>query len=60
MLVLVVMVVSVVVMSFFIVVILILGAVITPPGDPFTLSLVAIPIYLLWELSILIVKKVES
>ena len=43
-----------------IVVILILGAVITPTGDPFTLSLVAFPIYLLWELSILIVKKVES
>lgn len=43
-----------------IVVIIILGAIITPTGDPFTLSLVSIPIYLLWELSILIVKKVES
>ena len=42
------------------VVILILGAVITPTGDPFTLSLVAVPVYLLWELSILIVKKVEA
>jgi len=43
-----------------IVVILIVGAVITPTGDPFTLSMVSIPIYLLWELSILIVKKVEK
>ena len=43
-----------------IVVIVILGAVITPTGDPFTLSLVAVPIYALWELSILIVKHVEK
>lgn len=43
-----------------VVVILILAAVITPTGDPFTLSFVSIPIYLLWELSILIVKKVEK
>lgn len=43
-----------------VVIILVLGAVITPTGDPFTLSLVAVPIYLLWELSILIVKKVEA
>lgn len=43
-----------------IVVILIIGAVITPTGDPFTLSLVAVPIYLLWELSILVVKRVEK
>ena len=42
-----------------IVAIVILGAIITPTGDPFTLSLVAVPIYLLWELSILIVKHVE-
>lgn len=42
-----------------IVVILILGAIITPTGDPFTLALVSLPIYLLWELSILIVKHVE-
>ncbi len=41
-----------------IVAILIIAAVITPTGDPFTLSLVSVPIYLLWELSILIVKKV--
>ena len=43
-----------------VVVILIVAAIITPTGDPFTLSLVAVPIYLLWELSILIVKKVEA
>ena len=42
-----------------IIVIVILGAVITPTGDPFTLALVSVPIYLLWELSILIVKRVE-
>lgn len=40
--------------------ILILGAVITPTGDPVTLALVSVPIYLLWELSILIVKRVEK
>lgn len=43
-----------------IVVIVIIGAIITPTGDPFTLSLVAVPIYLLWELSIFIVKRVEK
>jgi len=43
-----------------IVVIVILAAIITPTGDPFTLSLVAVPIYLLWELSIIIVKHVEK
>ena len=43
-----------------IVVIIILAAIITPTGDPFTLSLVAVPIYALWELSILIVKRVEK
>ena len=42
-----------------IVVILIIGAIITPTGDPITLSLVAVPIYLLWEVSILIVKHTE-
>ena len=43
-----------------IVVILIIGAVITPTGDPFTLALVSVPIYLLWELSILIVKHTQK
>lgn len=35
--------------------ILIIAAVITPTGDPFTLLLVTLPIYLLYELSILII-----
>ena len=43
-----------------IVFIVILAAIITPTGDPFTMTLVALPIYLLWELSILIVKRVEK
>ena len=34
---------------------LIIAAVITPTGDPFTLMLVTIPVYLLYELSILII-----
>ena len=42
-----------------VVIIVILAAVITPTGDAFTLSLVALPIYLLFELSVLIVKRVE-
>jgi len=40
-----------------IVVIVILAAVITPTGDPFTLSVVAIPLYLLYEMSILMIKE---
>ncbi len=39
-----------------IVVIMILSAMITPSGDPFTLMVVFLPIYLLYELSIKIVK----
>ena len=39
-----------------IVVILILAAVITPTGDPFTLFIVALPIYLLYEFSVLLVR----
>lgn len=38
-----------------VVLIVILAAVITPTGDAFTLLLVSIPIYLLYELSIAIV-----
>lgn len=34
-----------------IVVLLILAAVVTPTGDPFTLTVVFLPIYLLWEVS---------
>ena len=37
-------------------VLLIAAAVITPSGDPFTLMLVFIPLYVLYELSILVVK----
>lgn len=36
--------------------ILIIAAVITPTGDPFTLMLVTLPVYLLYELSILIIQ----
>lgn len=39
-----------------IVVLLIVAAVITPTGDPFTLTIVALPLYLLYEISGLIVK----
>jgi sec-independent protein translocase protein TatC len=35
---------------------LVLAAMITPSGDPFTLSVVFLPLYLLYEASILIVK----
>ena len=40
-----------------VVALLILAAIITPTGDPFTLAVVFLPIYLLYELSILIVKE---
>ncbi len=40
-----------------VVVLLVLAAVITPTGDPFTLSLVFIPLYLLYELSIALVGR---
>ncbi len=43
-----------------VVVILILAAVITPTGDAFTLALVALPIYLLYEMSILLVHRTEQ
>lgn len=36
--------------------ILIVAAVITPTGDPFTLLIVTLPVYLLYELSILIIR----
>lgn len=38
------------------VIIVIVAAIITPTGDPFTLSVVAIPLYLLYEMSILMIK----
>lgn len=40
-----------------VVVLMILAAVITPTGDPFTLMIVFLPLYLLYELSIKIVKS---
>ena len=47
-----------------VVVLLISAAIITPSGDPFTLMLVFIPLYVLYELSILVVRdkkpKVET
>lgn len=42
-----------------IVVIVIVAAIITPTGDAFTLTLVSLPIYLLFELSVLIVRRTE-
>lgn len=39
-----------------IIVLLVLAAIITPTGDPFTLSIVFLPLYLLFELSAYIVK----
>ncbi|MFI3248114.1 MAG: twin-arginine translocase subunit TatC [Rikenellaceae bacterium] len=40
-----------------VVVIVIIAAVITPTSDPFTLTLVALPLYMLYELSLLVVKS---
>ena len=39
-----------------VVIIVIASAIITPTGDPFTLTVVAVPLYLLYELSILLLK----
>ena len=43
-----------------IIVLLVIAALITPTGDPFTLFIVFIPIYALWEASALIVPKEEE
>lgn len=43
-----------------VVVILVLSAIITPTADAFTLSLVALPIYLLYEISIAIVRRTNN
>ncbi len=40
-----------------IVAVVVLAAVITPTGDPFTLTIVALPLYMLYELSVLIVRR---
>ena len=42
------------------VIIIIFAAIITPTGDPFTLSVVAVPLYLLYELSIHMIKEKET
>ena len=43
-----------------VVAILVLAAVITPTGDPFTLSLVALPMWGLYELGLRLVRRVEK
>lgn len=43
-----------------IVVLFIIAAIITPTGDPFTLTIVALPLCLLYELSALLVKDVKE
>ncbi|MDD6150753.1 MAG: twin-arginine translocase subunit TatC [Bacteroidales bacterium] len=43
-----------------VVVLLIVAALITPSGDPFTLAVVWLPLYLLYELSILVVRDKSS
>lgn len=42
-----------------VIILLVVAAVITPSSDPFTLLAVFIPIYILWELSALLVKSEE-
>jgi sec-independent protein translocase protein TatC len=42
-----------------IVVILLISAIITPTSDPFTLMLVALPLYILYETGILLASRVE-
>lgn len=42
------------------VLIVIIAAIITPTGDPFTLTVVSVPLYLLYELSILMVKDKKT
>lgn len=43
--------------SYAVVALMVLSAVITPSGDPMSMLLVSVPLYLLYELSILIVKE---
>ena len=42
-----------------IVALLVLAAVITPTGDPFTLAVVFVPVYILWEISALLVPSIK-
>ena len=41
-------------------IIVIVAAIITPTGDPFTLTVVSVPLYLLYELSILMIKDKKT
>ena len=43
--------------SYAVIALMVLSAIITPSGDPFAMLLVAIPLYLLYELSICVVRK---
>lgn len=43
-----------------VVIIVIAAAIITPTGDPFTLTVVAVPLYLLYEMSILMIKDKKT
>ena len=43
-----------------IIIIVAVAAIITPTGDPFTLSVVSIPLLILYELSILLIKDKDS
>ena len=43
-----------------VVVILIMAAIITPTSDVFTLTIVFLPIWLLYEISVLVVKRIEK
>lgn len=43
-----------------IVAVVILGAIITPTGDPFTLVVLSVPMYLFYEISILVGKRMKS
>ena len=43
-----------------IVAILVIAAIITPTGDAFTLLIVSLPIWLLYELSVVIVRQVSN
>lgn len=45
--------------SYALIIIMIVAAVITPTGDAFTLCVVALPVYLLYEVSILLVARIE-
>lgn len=42
------------------IIIVVVAAIITPTGDPFTLTAVSLPLYLLYELSILMIKDKEE